>query len=200
MKRLSLALVFACIAMSMWAQEAIRVNYQGSKPNISDFAAAFFSSFDDEECGNEAINAFRQAYLWYCNAKPQAEGDTFIMDEKNGYILYEVRNPEAPGIIIKMEMCYWNESDGKHKLLAYNNMASIRDGKPLQTETTDIMFYRYDNATKKMKYCKAPGFEIDYSANYALPRHGKNITVTRWNENGTKTQSTLKWNGRKFNK
>ena len=38
----------------------------------------------------------------------------------------------------------------------------------------------------------------DYAwASYALPRSGKDITVTYWKD-GSKKQKTLKWNGRQF--
>ena len=57
-----------------------------------------------------------------------------------------------------------------------------------------------DNATKKMVLCDAPGFKVDYGSAYALPRIGKDIVVTKWTDNGKKTQKTLKWNGRRFTK
>jgi len=38
MKRLSLAIVLLCSTMVITAQETIRVNYQGAKPTIGDFA------------------------------------------------------------------------------------------------------------------------------------------------------------------
>ncbi|MBQ3960233.1 MAG: hypothetical protein II683_00405, partial [Muribaculaceae bacterium] len=91
-----------------------------------------------------------------------------------------------------------NEADGKHKLFAFNNMASIVDDEPLSTETTGMTFCRYNNATKKMTLCDPPGFEIDYQCVYALPRTGKNITVTKFLKNGQTTKKTLKWNGKRF--
>lgn len=200
MKRLSLSIVFACCALAMSAQDAIRVKYQGAKPSIVDFAKAFFASYEeDEECGVEAINAFNSAFRLYLDGKSQDEGERFTVDEKNGYISYEWTEEGHANFTGKMEMCYWNESDGKHKLFVYNNLASIIDSKPLLTESSDIQFYRYNNATKKMVPCDAPGFEVTYSdTSYSMPRVGKDITVTKWNDNGTKTQTTLKWNGRRF--
>ena len=82
----------------------------------------------------------------------------------------------------------------------FNNMNTLENGKPIFTELSDITFYRYTNATKKMVACDAPGFKVDYSSTYALPRTGKNIVVTKFNDNGKKIQKTLKWNGRKFTK
>ena len=97
-------------------------------------------------------------------------------------------------------MCYWNESDGKHKLFAFNNMASFDEDGPIATETSGMYFYRYNNATKKMTYCYTPGFELDYQNTYALPRAGKDIVETKWNSDGTKTEKLLKWDGHKFNR
>ena len=33
---------------------------------------------------------------------------------------------------------------------------------------------------------------------YTLPRTGKDIVATIWNDNGTTSQKTLKWDGQKF--
>ena len=95
-------------------------------------------------------------------------------------------------------MCYWNEADGKHKLFACNRW-SFENGKPMMGQYDYLGFYRYDNATKKMSWCESPGFDVEYfNKSYALPRTGKDITVTTWEDNGKKTQKTLKWNGHGF--
>ena len=196
MKRKTLAIIFAFCALAMVAQNGIKVNYKGAKPTITDFAWAYLSAMDDDDdCGMEAINAFREAFIKHRKGLPQNKGEKFIIDEKNGFIVYETINND---IVIRMEMCYWNEADGKHKLFAFNNMNTLEKGKPIFTELSDITFYRYNNATKMMTSCDPPGFDVNYSCNYLLPRNGKNIIVTKWNDNGTKTQKVLKWNGRKF--
>ena len=178
MKRKTLAILFAFFALAMVAQNGIKVNYKGAKPTISDFAWAYLSAMDDEdECGMEAINAFREAFIKHRKGQPQNKGEKFIVDEKNGFIVYET-----------------------HKLFAFNNMNTLENGKPIFTELSDITFYRYNNATKKMVLCDAPGFKVDYGSAYALPRIGKDIIVTKWTDNGKKTQKTLKWNGRRFTK
>ena len=42
MKRLSLAIVFVCCTLAVAAQgDGFRVNYQGAKPTIKDFAKAY---------------------------------------------------------------------------------------------------------------------------------------------------------------
>ena len=201
MKRLSFAIFFACCTLASAAQDAIRVNYKGAKPTINDFAWAFlFSDEDDEEeCDQEATAGIKQALSRHRQSLPQEEGVTFTIDEKNGYILYEYR-PEDSNYLSRTEMCYWNEADGKHKLFAYSNWL-FSNGKPGGGQYDCLIFYRYNNATKKMTQCDPPGFEVDYSnTSYTLPRNGKDIIVTKWDENGKKTQTTLKWNGRRFNK
>ena len=200
MKRITLAIIFACCMLALTAQDAIKVNYKGAKPTISDFAWALVSYIDniEEECGDRPTNAIRDALILYRKGLPQEDGITFTVDEKNGYLLYEMSDDYS---IYRMEMCYWNEADGKHKLFAFNNLASydIEDGKPISTETSGLTFWRYDNATKKMTYCATPGFKVEYlDTNYALPRTGKDITVITWLGKGKKTEKTLKWNGRRF--
>ena len=200
MKRNTLAIIFACCTLALLAQDAIRVKYQGEKPTISDLAWAYLIAVDneEEECGDEPSNAILNAWTQQREGLPLMEGETLTIDEKNGYVFYE---HFYDSYIIKMEMCYWNEADGKHKLFAFNNMASIdlNDGMPILTETSGLYFWRYNNATKKMTYCTPPGFEVEYfNTTYALPCSGKNITVTKWNDDGTKTEKTLKWDGHKF--
>ena len=77
-------------------------------------------------------------------------------------------------------------------------MASYMEGRPSMTELSGMTFYRYNNATKRMVYCDPPGFEIDYSGTYELPRIGKNIIFNKWNVDGTTKRMVLKWNGRRF--
>ena len=202
MKRITFAIIFACCAMALVAQNGIRVNYKGAKPTITDFAWAFVYSIynDEDECGDRPTNAIMEALERKRKGLPQEEGVTLTIDEKNGYLLYE---RILDSYIIKMEMCYWNEADGKHKLFAFNNLASLdtEDGRPICTETSGLTFCRYTNATKSMVYCDPPGFEVDYlDTFYALPRTGKNITETKWQGKGKTTKKTLKWNGRRFRK
>ncbi len=189
-------MIVACCTLALAAQDVIKVNYRGAKPTISDFAWAFVVAVDNiEECGDKPSNAIKEAMTRHRKGLPQEENEYFVVDEKNGYILYEFKYENTE---IRMEMCYWNEADGKHKLFAFNNLASLADGVPLCTETSGLTFFRYDNATKIMTYCAPPGFDVDYSSTYALPRAGKHITVTNWNEGRITGTETLKWNGRRF--
>ncbi len=203
MKRLSLAFIFACFAMVMAAQDAIRVNYRGASPTISDFVWAYLSSIDndDEDAEvDESFNAVKSAWVNHRKGLPQSEGGKLTVDEKNGYVLYEFTYDENT---LKVEMCYWNEADKKHKLFAYN-VKSFNNGKYNPGQYDGLLFYRYNNATKEMTPCDDTGFETQFSTDdgayvsYTLPRVGKDIIVTSWYDNGKKKQKTLKWKGRRF--
>ena len=201
MKRNFLTVLFACFTLAMMAQDAIKVNYKGAKPNIVDFAWAFLFSDDndEDECDQEATAGIKEALKRYRQGVPQNKNVTFTVDQKNGYILYEWKDEDGDNSS-KTEMCYWNEADGKHKLFAYSTWY-FSDGKPNTGQYDGINFWRYDNATKKMRMLYDPGFQVEYQNTcYTLPRVGKDIIVTTWSDNGKKTQKILKWNGRRFNK
>ena len=201
MKRKLSLFLFLCLTLPLMAQNGIRVNYKGSKPTVTDFACAAFTSLnaeDEEECGDRPWRLLEDAMKCNRQGLPLEEGEKLTIDSKNGYILYERTYDEHEDYICRMEVCYWNESDGKHKLIAFNDMASYADGKPVVTEVSGMIFYRYNNATKRMVICDPPGFEIDYGGTYELPRIGKDIIFTRWNDDGTTTRKVLKWNGRRF--
>jgi hypothetical protein len=203
MKRISFAIFFACCTLALAAQDAIRVNYQGARPTITDFAWAYlFSDEDDEdECDQEATAGIELALSNYRQGLPQEEGTTLTVDEKNGYILYEWKYENT---LVRIEMCYWNESDQKHKLFAYNYMC-YDNGRYSPGQYDGLTFYRYDNATKTMRYTSDPGVDAAQKAtppsvmvSFSLPRSGKDIVMTRWMSSGTKQQQALKWNGHGF--
>ena len=203
MKRLTLAIILACFTLTMAAQGVdIRVNYKGAKPTISDFAWAFLSSDngDDDGCVDESFNAMKQVWIQHRKGLPLDEGETLTVDDKNGYICYESKDEEY---VLRWEMCYWNYADGKHKLFAYN-VTCFSNGKYSPGQFDGLLFYRYNNATKKLTECDDTGVDIVYRsvdnvlASYALPRVGKDITVTLWYDKGPK-KKTLKWNGHGFN-
>ena len=205
MKRLSLAIALLCSTMMLSAQETIRVNYQGARPTISDFAWALLSNYvwnEEDDVLDESTNAAKQAWTKYRKGLPLDEGDKITVDQKNGYAVYESKFEND---LLRVEMCYWNESDQKHKLVAYN-VRCYRDGKYSPGQFDGLTFYRYNNATKKMTECEAPGFDVFFSTDdgawisYDLPRIGKDIIYTEWKDNVKKKQKTLKWNGRRFSK
>lgn len=193
-----MTLLFAFCALALAAQdEGVRVDFKGSKPTISDFVWTYLSkaALDDEGVIDEATNSVKQAWIRYRKGLPLEEGETITVDTKNGYAVYESRND---GILFKVEMCFWNDSDRKHKLFAINYQ-SFSNGKPAGGQFDGLRFWRYDNTTRTMTWLDDGGFEVEYyNTSYALPRTGKDIIVTRWSDDGTKKQETLKWNGHDF--
>ena len=142
MKRIALAIVVTCLTLSLMAQNGIKVNYKGSKPTVADFAWAAFYSLnheDEDESGDRPWRILENAMERYSKGLPQEEGEKLVIDSKNGYILFEKSNDEYVDYIFRLEVCFWNESDGKHKLIAFNDMASFVDGKPSVTETSNFV-------------------------------------------------------------
>lgn len=197
MKRKAFTVFFVACTLVIAAQNPIKVKYRGSKPTISDFAWAYLSSYnaDDDECIDEATNAIKQTWIEHRKGIPLDKSEKLDIDERNGYVLYESRYENH---LLRIEMCYWNEADRKHKLFAVS-VWSFSDGKPNMGQFDGISFWRYNNATRKMVSCNTPGFEVQYNDTfYSLPRVGKDITVTSWDNRGKKRVKTLKWNGHWF--
>lgn len=202
MRRILLSMIFVFCTLALTAQNSIQVNYKGSKPTISDFASAYLIAYvwdEEEDVLDEARNAAKQVWIQHRQGKPLDEGETLTIDEKNGYVVYESRDGD---FTVRIEMCYWNESDQKHKLFAYN-VSCFDKGKYSPGQFDGLTFYRYNNATKKMTMCEDVGFDARFMTDdgayvsYALPRTGKDIVVTSWYDTG-KREKTLKWNGRRF--
>ena len=200
MKRLSLAIILACCTLAMAAQEGIRVDYRGERPTIKDFAKAYitFSLSEEEECEAEGLAIYKdlqRAITLQEKGRQLDDDETLTLDTKNGFLVYEQKWDDY---FSRLEMCFWNESDGKHKLFAENRM-TYSNGKPILGQFDGFLFFRYYNSTKRMNHIDPPGFDSDFlNKSYALPRTGKDIIVTTWHEDGKKTQKALKWNGRGF--
>ncbi len=197
MKRLSLAIIFACCTLAMAAQDGIDVRFLGTSPDIIDFVWSYVTAYDDDEDAeyDESRHAVKAALERYRTGESQSEGWTITVDRKNGYMCLESKYENYYN---KWEMCFWNMADKKHKLFAYS-LWCFENGKPSLGQYDGISFLRYNNSTKKMSFIDTPGFEVEYGdISYALPRTGKDITVTRWDKNGKKTEKTLKWNGSRF--
>jgi len=204
MRRIYLSAFLACFALLAAAQETIRVNYQGARPTISDFATAFLEAYDcyaETEEIDEMRCAMRGVWTRHRKGEPLFENEELLVDQKNGYICWE--RLQEDDYLDRVDMCYWNESDGKHKLFAYN-VTCFKDLVYDGGQFDGIIFFRYNNATKKMTRCPAPGFQPTYMTDdgarvsYALPRTGKDLYYTEWDANGKKKEKTLKWDGRKF--
>ena len=183
----------------MSAQDVMKVNFSGTKPTITDLAWAFLFSDegDEEECDSEATAGIKDALGRYRKGIAQDDNVKLTVDVRAGYILYEWR---YENLYSKIEMCFWNEADKRHKLFAYNQWL-FQDGKPVMGQYDGLTFCRYTNSNRTLQCCETPGFDVEYmNTTYTLPRVGKDITMTKWRKDGTKTQTTLKWNGHGFTK
>ena len=77
MKRLSLSIAFACCTLALAAQEdGFRVNFQGAKPDIKDFAKAYITSLlnpEDEEPEGDGLymyESIQKAMVCQENGQP----------------------------------------------------------------------------------------------------------------------------------
>ncbi len=178
----------------------IIVNFKGASPNIKDFVAALLSHGESEE----SLGGLRNAWGFYKNGMKQMPGDELIVDVHNGYMGYESVDSDEDGKRREViECCFWNYADKKHKLVAISN-DFYQNGKPVVGQYTGITFYKYDNATRRMKvaYAQDLGAEISVPGGesvvtHALPRTGKTIVYSIHIPSG-KIEKRLTWNGSKF--
>lgn len=201
MKKLSLAIMLALCTLGVWAQNRpTEVKFQGAGPDIMDFAWSYATDTEGNEDAelDESTAALQEALDRYRTGLEQQKGFTITVDKKAGYILVESKQD---GFTSKWEMCYWNMADKKHKLFAVCIELSENGKRSNPGQYDGLTFYRYENATRKMKAYNA-GVDVEYfNISYGLPRVGKDITVTHWSENGReKWTTTLKWNGHGFSK
>ena len=177
--------------------ESIMVTFKGQKPEISDFVTAILS----QEALGEALGAMAEEWEKHLKGKALPKEITITVDSKNGYVRYDAMYSEGEHSYI--EFCYWNCTDGKHKLVA-QNISLLVNGEPVDTELTGLSFYWYDNASHKLNYKYA--FELGEEAEAAygatgcirnLPRQGKTIELVYSTSNGKVTKK-LTWNGSKF--
>ncbi len=188
---LSTLLFMAVVAL---AQQSISVSYKGQRPVISDFVSAILSQREL----NEALYNVHNNWDLRRAGQPLQRGAAFTVDEKNGFVRFDMEY--TPAERSWTEFCYWNCSDGKHKLVAVNTGHELRF-KPVQTECTGLTFYRYDN----QKHTLTPASAYDLGASivvtpvvdYRLPRQGKDITAVI-NAKDKPVNIVMHWNGMKF--
>lgn len=168
-------------------------------PTIVDFVTAYLSVSDDELRGSIAPE-------WenYLNNKPVTKGYKILVDKKNGYVRfdvdYDVLYPkDKMGDKLYVEFCYWNCSDGLHKLFA-ENIGQTRNERPLFTEYSGLYIYAFDNATQKLYMIDQDLLGLDENVHgevtFALPRNGKDIEV--FYHKPKKAAKKLEWKGKGF--
>ena len=72
MKKLLLAIIFACFTLAVAAQEGFRVDYQGTRPTIKDFVKAYLTSIlseEVEECEAEGLGIYKSLQCVTCSAQ-----------------------------------------------------------------------------------------------------------------------------------
>ena len=89
MKRLSFAIMLALCTMGVWAQEGIKVEFEGANPNIFDFAWSYLINYDPNTEDYEATSGIRDALERYLQNENQDDNVTLIVDKKAGFISYE---------------------------------------------------------------------------------------------------------------
>ena len=179
----------------------ITVSFKGTSPNIKDFVAAFLSQEDETD---ESLNGMRKAWDFYKNGMKQMPGDDLIVDVQNGYVGYESTDTDDDNTYrLVIECCYWNYADKKHKLVALSNDLFM-NGKAIAGQYTGITFYKYNNATRKMKVVYGDELGLGFEApdgteatSHALPRQGKTIVFSYYTPSG-KRDFRLTWNGSRF--
>ena len=206
MKRIVvIAIMLMGIAPILRAQEeedwSFPVTYSGQRPVITDFVNAILSQ---EDIG-ESLGGMKNDWNIYLAGKPLPEGSSFTVDVKNGYMRYDSYYKEDDGTVYThfIEFCYWNCSDGRHKLVGENTV-SFRDGQPFMGQFSGTSFYMYDGKTGRMDFTSAYdlGFDIDYPEDtqvyvQQLPRVGKTIETRIYTSSGEILVKAT-WNGSKF--
>ena len=197
------------------------VTYTGNAPKITDFLVAFLNQ--DET--SEVLWSLDQAWNHYLLGEPQEPCVQFMVDEKNGYLRYTYNSKwcsdcEDFDELFYYELCYWNCSDGKHKIIA-ENIVSLDEGMYYLGQYSGTMFHIYDNATHKLfsaddellgSYVEPIIDETDCEtgkpmtkhdetiAVYHLPQQGKDITVDIYHGTKKKTGIRLVWDGMRFHR
>ena len=177
----------------------ISVKFKGKSPNIKDFVSARFS--DDEDLG-ECLSDIASSWELYQQGKPLDEGCSFIVDTANGFMRFDKKYTEQDRK--QMEMCYWNCSDGKHKLVA-ENIEAYDNGRQVNTECTGWQFFMYDARTHRMKPVSGDDLAFVYdfpqgngnTVSITLPCQGKTVVLTCHTPSG-EFSKRLTWNGSKF--
>ena len=141
----AVALIAAMFTQTIMAQPAtVRVRFSGKAPDINDFVTSFARAYN----GSEDFSTFSSEVVKGTHGYAYAE---IVSDTRNGYASYKTESG-IDGSVKKLEMCYWNCTGGKSKIVAVN-VLSLYGGK---TDRSVMTFYRYDNATRVMKKIAAP--------------------------------------------
>ena len=180
---------------------SIPVAFSGQKPGITDFVSAILSP---EDIG-ESLGEMKDNWDLYRAGKPLPQGRSFLVDQKNGYLRYDATDKEDDGTVFStcIEFCYWNCSDGRHRLVGENTVCS-RNGKPFMGQFSGLSYLMYDGKTRRLSpiYEGDLGIDIDYPEGadlivHKLPRTGKTVEY-RFSTPSGEILAKYTWAGNKF--
>jgi len=206
MKKVFFAVLLLAASLTMLAQGTIQVNRQGSQTTIVDLTWSYLSVMvvdysDDEEefLDDGSAKAFKEALINHRNGRPQKKNDKLVVDEKNGYIVFESKFGES---LLRVETRCWNETDGKHRLFAYN-VSNFSDGQYSPGISDGITYYRYDNSSSSLTQTFEKGLpagvaRLDGYTSYTISPTSDDMIVTYWYDDGKKKLVTMKWDGKTF--
>lgn len=165
-----------------------------AKPNVLDlFKAVYPYTFDyTVMCAYDFIVKGKSDVQYEDNPAP----DHKTVDLANGYISYDTGgDPPSP-----LECCYWRMTDGE-LLLALNVMGESPSVPP--TYYVQFFVFNASRGTVREVEPASIGFGLPDSDegdfNVALPKRGRDVTVSYLNEEYEKGKHyTLKWNGKGF--
>jgi hypothetical protein len=182
------------------------LKFAGQKPSITDFATYCIGEptppeeDDGLECGWGCD--FRDVWSKYRKHKPLTTTEEWTekvtVDAKNGYAcieLYFAVKDQDYKRDAKMEMCYWNCSDGKHKVFAVSESCS-ENGKlmGLGGFFGGFGLYLYNNDTHKIYRCSASelGAEVKTGYEHISQDHNDDEYFRIDNNTGVRTKITKK--------
>ena len=130
---------------------SVPVKYQGQKPIINDFINAYFG----EESEDELDGYLSDLWHRYLKNEPLDKNEKVTLDAKNGFASFERVYPpdedDPEGSKMLVEMCYWNSSDGNHKVFA-ESVQIFHGNRAVETEFSGVSFGIYNNTTHMMTY------------------------------------------------
>lgn len=157
-----------------WTYE---VTFSGQRPTIVDFVNGYLAEPEDELSG-----ALYEAFEKYKANKPLDKGTKVTVDVKNGFVCFEFSRFNEEGKLESKsttEMCYWNSSDGKHKVFAASTYTFL-DGKAMSGGQFDgLNFCVYNNDTHHMKSLRADdmGAEVEMENTISYEQESGNYYV-----------------------
>lgn len=143
-----IVLILLCFASISQERTPITVKYNGDRPNIVDFALAYFNSIEDTDAVDFINN---DGKITEPKGSGEHENPGLTIDKANGYLFYKAAS--FSDNTHTREVAYWNCKDKQHKIVALINQYWGCCRAPL---TNVVEFYRYNNQTKIMTPIEPP--------------------------------------------